>query len=163
MLNKWFKTKASETEESKIEETESTLPVSGLENKQEPVLQRQSHKKQALKVVNNYVVLSGGVGLIPVPLFDQVAIAGLLAKMLNDLCKIYHVKLSDHAVKAIVVSVLGGAHSNWITYPVTQNLVKLAPGLSLVGSFITRPIISGMIAYSIGRLFIHHFESGAWC
>jgi len=178
MLNKWFKRKTTETEEtkveeskveenvveeaeeSKVEEVESVKPVSEPQNTQKLV--PQSRKNQALKTVNNYVLISGGVGFIPLPLFDQVAIAGILGKMLHDLCKIYHVKLSEHAIKAIVASVLGGAHSDWITYPVTQSLVRLAPGLNLVGSLLARPLVSGAITYTIGRLFIHHFESGAW-
>ncbi|MEN8221561.1 MAG: DUF697 domain-containing protein [Pseudomonadota bacterium] len=119
---------------------------------------KPTRKNRAMKTVNTYVLLSGGVGFIPVPLFDQVAIAGLSAKMLSDLCKIYEVKFSDHKIKAIVASVLGGAHSDWITYPVASNLSKFIPGVNLI----TRPVISGAIIYTIGRLFVRHFESGAW-
>jgi len=141
--------------------TESVLSTSELNKKQSFSSQSKTttaHKKQALKTVNTYVLLSGGVGFIPAPLFDQVAIAGLSAKMLSDLCQIYQVKLSDHKIKVIVASVLGGGHSDWITYPVTIHLSRFIPGINLI----TRPLISGAIIYTIGQLFIHHFESKAW-
>jgi uncharacterized protein (DUF697 family) len=144
--------------------TEGILPVSdNVSPEKEQSVSSQAEtkparKNRAMKTVNTYVLLSGGVGFIPAPLFDQVAIAGLSAKMLSDLCQIYNVKLSDHKIKAIVVSVLGGAHSDWITYPVTFHLSKFIPGISLI----TRPVISGTIIYTIGRLFVHHFESRAW-
>ncbi len=128
----------------------------------QPKNHRKVRKSQAMKIVNKYVLFSGGTGLIPAPFFDQVAIAGLLAKMLSELCQLYGVKLSDHKLKATVASVLGGAHSDWITYPIANYLQKLAPGINMVGTVITRPIISGAITYAIGRLFVNHFESGAW-
>ncbi|MEK8021179.1 MAG: DUF697 domain-containing protein [Candidatus Parabeggiatoa sp.] len=144
--------------------TESVLSVSELntDKGEEQTVSSQPSTKQArtnraLKSVNKYVLLSGGVGLIPAPFFDQVVIAGLLAKMLSDLSQIYQVKLSNHKIKVIVASVLGGAHSSWITHYMA-NYLKFVPGINVMG----RTIVSGAITYTIGRLFIRHFESGAW-
>jgi len=47
--------------------------------------QHKELKKRALKIVNLYTLLSGGIGLIPTPFFYQVAVGGLLSKMLYDL------------------------------------------------------------------------------
>ncbi len=120
--------------------------------------QTSSREKEAMRIVKKHVLFSGGIGLIPAPFFDQIAIAGVLAKMLNDLCKLYGLKFTDHKIKAIVASALGGAHSGWITY----YLGKLAPGINAVGNFVTRPIISAAITFAIGKLFVFHFESGSW-
>ncbi len=124
--------------------------------------QTSSRKKRAMKIVNKHVLLSGGIGFIPAPFFDQIAIAGVLANMLNALCRFYGIKFSDHKIKAIVASVLGGAHSDWITYYIVKYLSKLAPSINAVGNFVTRPIISAAITYAVGKLFVHHFESGSW-
>jgi len=145
--------------------TESTLAVSmpNPEERQSDLSQGTIKRKDhALKIVNKYVLVSGGIGLIPAPFFGQVAIAALLAKMLNDLCQVYNTKLSEHKSKAIVASVLGGAHSDWITYYLTNFFNKIVPTMNMVGGVVVRPLISGTITYAIGRLFIHHFESGAW-
>jgi len=143
---------------------EGVLPVSELnaspENEQ-PVPSRSekkaAQKERAMKTVKIYAGLSGGIGFIPAPFFDQVAIAGVCAKMLNDLCQIYDVKFSQHKIKIIVASVLGGAHSDWITYPVVSYL-GFIPGVNLIA----RPVVSGAIIYAIGRLFIHHLHTGSW-
>jgi uncharacterized protein (DUF697 family) len=124
--------------------------------------QTSPREKEAMKIVKRHMLFSGGIGLIPAPFFDQVAIAGVLAKMLNDLSKLYGLKFSDHKIKAIVASVLGGAHSDWITYYIVNYLSKLAPGINAVGNFVTRPIISAAITFAIGKLFVFHFESGSW-
>jgi uncharacterized protein (DUF697 family) len=144
--------------------TEAVLPASEFNvssEKEQSVLSQSegaTRKNRAIKTVKTYVLLSGGVGFIPMPLFDQVAIAGLSAKMLSDLCQIYNVKFSEHKIKAIVASVLGGAHSEWITGSVVFHFSRFIPGISLI----TKPVISGTIIYAIGRLFVHHFESRAW-
>jgi uncharacterized protein (DUF697 family) len=143
---------------------EAVLPLSELDASQEKEQSAPSQpetkaarRKRAMKTVKIYVAVSGGIGFIPAPLFDQVVIAGVCAKMLNDLCQIYDVKFSEHKIKAIVMSVLGGAHSDWITYPITSYL-GFIPGVNIIA----RPVVSGTIIYAIGRLFIHHLNSGAW-
>ncbi len=125
------------------------------------IQQKKLKKIHTTKIVNKYIAISGGVGFIPLPFFDQVIVGGLLAKMLSELCQVYHVKLTDHKIKVIVASVLGGAHSDWITYYLTTNVKKFVPALMIGGIFI-RPIVAGTIVYGIGQLFIHHLESGAW-
>jgi len=122
---------------------------------------RKKKNAEAMKIVNKYVLLSGGTGLIPVPFFDQVAIGVLLAKMLSDLCQLYGAKFSDNKIEAIVSSVLGGAHSDWITTYIGKYLYKIAPGINMVGSVITRPLVSAAITYVIGKNFVIHFESGS--
>lgn len=123
--------------------------------------QKQLRNARTKKIANKYMAIAGGIGFIPLPFFDQVVIGGLLAKMLSDLCDVYHVKLTDHKIKAIVASVLGGAHSQWITYYLTKNINAFVPAM-MVGSIFIRPLIAGTIVYAISQLFIHHLESGAW-
>ena len=78
----------------------------------------QQHKqlrKRALKIVNYYTLLSSGLGLIPTPLLYQIAVGGLLSKMLYDLSELYGTSLTKQKNKAIIASILGGGHSEWIT------------------------------------------------
>jgi uncharacterized protein (DUF697 family) len=144
--------------------TEIAVPLSEInpEKGQSLVSQEKTRKNRAMKIVNKYVLISGGIGFIPAPFFDQIAIAGTLAKMLSDLCHVYDTKLSDQKIKAAVAAVLGGAHSDWITYYLTNYISKFVPSVNVVAGIVTRPLISGAITYAIGRLFVHHLESGAW-
>lgn len=116
-----------------------------------------SHKQRALHIVNTYALVSSGLILIPGALITQVIMGGILAKVLSDISSVYNVKLTDHKIKVLVASVLGGAHSTWISYYVAR-YIEFVPGINIVA----KGIVSGVIIYSIGQLFIHHFESGAW-
>ena len=117
---------------------------------------------KARRVVNKYTLIASSIGLIPVPFAGQVAVGGLLVKMLNDLCLIYGLSFSDHQVKIIVTSVLGGAHYDWISDYLMKYIKGYTPVLNSAGSLLLRPAISGLLVYYIGKLFLGHLESGAW-
>lgn len=125
-------------------------------------LQHQELRKQARKIVNNYTLLAGSLGLVPIPSIYQIAVGGLLGKMLYDLSELYGTNLSRQKNKAIIASVLGGAHSEWITVYLGNNIKKVLPGMVAIGTGVARPVVAAGITYTIGRLFIKHFDSGAW-
>jgi len=124
--------------------------------------ERKSKKKEALRIVRRYMFLSGGIGLIPLPLVDQIMLSGLLAKMLHELFRLYGTKLSEHKAKAIIAAVLGGAHSDWIPRYLLTYVDKLMPKATGVAQIVIRPAIAVAITYSVGLLFVHHFDKGAW-
>ena len=117
---------------------------------------------KAQRAINKYTALASGIGLIPVPLAGQVAVGGLLVKLLNDLCRIYELSFSDHQVKIIVTAILGGAHYEWISHYLMKYIKGYTPVLNSAGSLLLRPVISGLLVYYIGKLFLGHLESGAW-
>jgi len=125
-------------------------------------IEQQQLRRRALKIVNRYTWLSGGIGLIPTPLLYQIAVGGLLGKMLCDLSELYGTSMSKQKNKAIVAAILGGAHSEWISVYLGSSIRKILPGLAAVGHPVVRPVVAAGITYSIGKLFIQHFESGAW-
>lgn len=122
----------------------------------------RTKRARALKIVYAYVALSGSVGLIPLPLLDQVLIGGLLGKMIQDLCRLYGVPVTGHKAKTILAAVLGGSHAEWISRYLLIYLNKFLPRLSSAGRIVTRPIVSAATAYAVGLLFVHHFDKGAW-
>ncbi|GAB4366035.1 MAG: hypothetical protein ACPW60_10760 [Methylohalobius sp. ZOD2] len=116
----------------------------------------------AQRVINKYSFMASGIGFVPSPILGQIAVGGILVKLLQDLCRIYGISLSDHKIKVIVASVLGGAHSEWIGYYLMKYIKNYSPALVPAGSYFLRPAISGLIVYYIGKLFLGHLESGAW-
>ncbi len=123
--------------------------------------QGRTQKERAMSIVKRYTLFSAGVGIIPLPFLDQVAIGGLLAKMLYELTQVYNVKWSDHQIKMIAAAALGGAHAQWIPYYLLH-LPNLNQSALFVGMTFARPLTAGGLAYAIGSLFVSHFESGAW-
>lgn len=126
------------------------------------ILEAQQRRRRALKIVNRYTLLLGGIGLISSPLLYQAAVGGLVGKMLYDLNKLYGTSMTEQKSKAIIASVLGGAHSEWITSYLGNTVKKVLPNVSTVGNAVVRPVVAAGITYAIGKLFIKHFESGAW-
>lgn len=85
-----------------------------------------------------------------------------MSKMLYDLSELYGTSLTKQKNKAIIASVFGGAHSEWITVYLGNNIEKVLPGMSVISNTIARPVVAAGITYTIGRLFVKHFDSGAW-
>lgn len=43
-----------------------------------------------------------------------------------------------------------------------NNIKKVLPDMVAFGTGVARPVVAAGITYTIGRLFIKHFDSGAW-
>jgi uncharacterized protein (DUF697 family) len=112
------------------------------------------------KIVKNYVWWSLGAGLIPFPLVDMAAVAGVQLKMVADISSEYHVKFSENRARIIIVTLLGSLVPSAFASGFVGSLLKALP---LVGTFagtISMSLFSGATTYAIGQVFIRHFELG---
>ncbi len=134
-----------------LENTNAVVPVPEIDPQQ---------RKNAEKIVNKYIVLSGGVGLIPLPLLDQISIGALQGKMIYDLGQLYNIPIDKYQVKAIIASILGGAHSGWISSALVRYLTVIVPGVNVVGILVIRPVLAALVTYAIGKIFIKQFQAG---
>jgi uncharacterized protein (DUF697 family) len=116
---------------------------------------------EARQIINRYTIVSGGIGLVPLPFFDQVAIGSLIGKMAWDLGQLYGIPVSRYRTRAIVSAILGGAHTQWITFYVAGVLGVLFPGVGGLATATFRPVISGAVTYTIGGIFLKQFGRGA--
>jgi uncharacterized protein (DUF697 family) len=120
----------------------------------------QARLAKANSVVKTNMLWSAGLGIIPIPVFDLVAITVVQIKMLKELSTHYNVKFFDHKVKNLVTSLVGGLGSVSVGGALTMSLVKFIPGAGHIAGAIAVPITAGALTYAIGRVFIQHFESG---
>jgi uncharacterized protein (DUF697 family) len=114
------------------------------------------HEEEANNMVKNYIIASMGAALVPVPLFDMVALTGIQLKMLHSLAKLYNVKFTKNLGKSLIGSLLGGV----IPTSTAASLSKAVPGVGTAAGVIGMSAIGGAATYAIGRVFIQHFESG---
>jgi uncharacterized protein (DUF697 family) len=63
--------------------------------------------REAMGIVRTASAWSAGVGLIPLPIVDLAAIAGVQMKMINDLCRLYGTAFNKLRAKAITGGILG--------------------------------------------------------
>ena len=116
-------------------------------------------KDEGGKIIRNHVLVSLGVGLIPLPVVDLVGITGVQLNMLRRLSKTYEVPFSEHKVKNILTSLIGGG----VSLPISGaffSLVKFVPILGSTIGAVSLPITAGAVTYAVGKVFHQHFASG---
>ena len=117
----------------------------------------------ASQLVDRYSLYSGAGGLIPVPIVDLAAVAGVQLQMLRKLSEIYSVPFSDNRGKSIIASLAGSilpASTATTTAMTFGSMIKSVPGLGTVAGALTMPALSAGATYIIGKVFIQHFASG---
>ncbi|MCI5131887.1 MAG: DUF697 domain-containing protein [Candidatus Electrothrix sp. EH2] len=120
----------------------------------------ESHEKevQAEKILKKYVWGGAGIGLVPVPLLDMVALTALQIKLIHALARVYEVPFSEQRVKALLAALLGSGISV-VHAPKLAGTLKLLP-LTAPVAFLSCSGLSAAITHAVGRIFILHFATG---
>ena len=106
----------------------------------------------ANKIVRNHMYVSAGVGVIPVPMIDILALSGVQMNMIRKISGLYDVTFTEHIVKNIITSLVGSI----TPVGVGSVLMKAVPVINLL----TMPALSGASTYALGKVIIQHLESG---
>ena len=114
----------------------------------------------ATLVVDKYAKWSFGVGLIPVPVVDLVALTGVQMKMIDEISKVYGESFSEHKLRSTIGSLLGAALPQSVGRTGVSSLIKSIPVFGSIVGMVTMPAMSAAATYAIGTLFVKHFESG---
>jgi len=113
----------------------------------------------AQELVKKSMYVSMAAGLVPVPVFDFLAITGIQIEMLRRLSHLYGVTFMEGKVKNILAALIGGSFPSSFA-PVFAGLTKMVPVVGTTIGAVTLPLIAGASTYAIGKVFIQHFESG---
>ncbi len=111
------------------------------------------------KIINQHVLGSAGVGLIPLPLVDLVALSGVQLNMLRLIAKAYGQTFSQDAGKNIIASLVGGGFSVSIS-GLVASVIKAIPVIGQTTGALALPITAGATTYALGKVFVMHFASG---
>ncbi|MBN2009496.1 DUF697 domain-containing protein [candidate division KSB1 bacterium] len=115
---------------------------------------------EARNIVYKYSAIASGVGLIPVPVFDLVALSALQLKMVADLSKHYQIKFEKNAGKMIVASLLGAIVPEALSRGTFVSVLKMTPLIGPVIGGVTMLAFTGASTYAIGMVFMSHFQAG---
>ncbi len=135
------------TERQEILETRAMNPI-------------EPSKEELDNIIKHHVWGSMGIGLIPVPLVDFVALTGIQIHMLRRVAELYNLPFSRDRAKNIVASLLGSFTSTAAAPSITISLTKIIPILGQAFGVITMPVLSGAATYAVGKVFVRHFASG---
>lgn len=112
------------------------------------------------KVLKHHIIGAIGVGLLPVPVLDFVALTGIQLNLLRKLAQMYQVPFFKDKVKNIISPLVGAAMPGMMGLPVAASLAKLIPALGTTFGVLTMPALCGASTYALGKVFIQHFASG---
>lgn len=113
----------------------------------------------AQSLIKKSMYASMAAGIVPLPLFDVVAITGIQLEMLRRLSHLYGVAFMEEKGKLALGALMGGSFPSSLA-PALNSLLKMVP---LVGSTIgalSLPLMAGASTYALGKVFVQHFESG---
>lgn len=111
------------------------------------------------KLARNHILASMGVGLIPFPLVDMVALFGIQLDLVKKLSIAYDVPFKPESGKAIIASLVGGFLPASLGTAVAS-ILKIVPVIGQTTGAVTMPVVSGAATYGIYKVFVKHFESG---
>jgi uncharacterized protein (DUF697 family) len=123
----------------------------------------EEKEEAASQLVDRFSVWSGAAGLIPVPLIDIAAVAGVQLQMLRKLSEIYEVPFSDNRGKSIIASIAGAiipASTATTTAMTFGSLIKGIPVIGTTVGALTMPVYAACATFVIGKVFMKHFSSG---
>lgn len=117
-------------------------------------------RQAAFDIVYKYVVLSAGAGVIQVPGVDVTVLAGVHIALIKELSDRYSVVFSKHTARNILIAIGAGLVPGAIGSVLGRRLLKALPFISPPMVVLTASAAAGAVSYGLGRIFIHHFESG---
>lgn len=138
-------TNAEEPEEAPASEPET-------EGKEVP-------KEELDAILRHHVWGAMGVGLIPVPVVDLLALTGVQVNLLHKLAEAYEVPFFKDTVKNLLSALVGSALPV-AAAPGFASIVKAIPLIGQTMGGVAMSLIGGAATYAIGKVFIRHFASG---
>lgn len=112
-----------------------------------------SKQAEANKIIRSHALWAVGAGLVPVPLFDLVAITAIQMDMLRQLTKLYDSDFSDSIGKTFLSALTGSAIAQ-----LGASLIKAIPGIgSLIGG-VSLSVAAGATTYAVGRVATDQLE-----
>lgn len=145
--------------EAKVQDETAVEEEAPAETATESSNAAEGREKRLEKLSKNHVLASMGVGLIPLPLVDMVALTGIQLDMIRKIAAEYDVPFRQDLGKSILSSLMGGF------LPVTlgctlASMIKFIPLIGQTTGAVTMPVVSGASTYAIYKVFVQHFESG---
>lgn len=133
--------------------------VSETEDKKSENLDWEGRKAETDRLIKNHTYGSMGVGLIPLPVLDFIALTGIQVRLVHKLSKFYGVDFSKDRAKSIISALIGSFVPIAAAGPIAS-MVKMIPIIGQTTGGLTMLATGGACTYALGKVFVQHFESG---
>jgi uncharacterized protein (DUF697 family) len=119
-----------------------------------------SRRASAMKIVRRYVLISAGAGLITLPVIDVSALAAVHVALIKELTEHYGHEFSEHVARNILIAIGASLIPGSIGSILGRKLLRALPFVDPVSALAAMSGFSAFVSYSLGRVFIEHFERG---
>ncbi len=113
----------------------------------------KARRKEAEETIHSHVVWATGAGLMPIPLFDLVAVTAIQMDLLKSLARIYDVDYSAGKGKAFVSALTGSTFAK-----IGSSAVKALPGVGALLGGVSMSALSGASTYATGVVALQHLD-----
>lgn len=112
-------------------------------------------EEQIDKIINNHVLYSMGLGIIPIPLVDIAGVTATQLDMLSQIGGVYGKNFSDISGKSFIASTAGATFAR-----LGASFLKAIPGIGSIIGGVSMSIMSGASTYAIGQVAHRFFRDG---
>ena len=121
------------------------------------VQQRVSRAMEVVRRRTNWAIAGG---LLPIPGFDILAIAGVQLAMLRELSVHYGVPFQRNLAKSLTTTLLGSVLPYTVGAGLAGSIAKVMPVLGWGVGLAAVSALAGAATHATGLVFVQHFESG---
>lgn len=112
------------------------------------------------RIIDRHALWAAGIGLVPMPFVDLVALTALQIRMLSALARHYDVHFSENVGRAMIASLSSSVGAQAVGRGAVGSVLKSIPILGWVAGLFLMPVAAGALTYAVGRVFAQHFASG---
>jgi len=106
-----------------------------------------TREEQVDKIIQNHVLYSMGLGIVPLPIYDIIGVAAVQFDMVCQIGNAHDKKISEIVGKSLVASLTGSSLAR-----IGASLIKLIPGVGSIIGGISMSIMSGASTYALGQV-----------
>jgi uncharacterized protein (DUF697 family) len=120
----------------------------------------QNHEEAAKAIINKYMGWGTSAGIIPLPVWDIVAIGSVQVMMLKELYALYGVTFNEKKARSAVTLLLGSLSPQLLVGAVASTFLKFVPGIGAAMASVSLPLLACASTYGVGRVMVDHLEQG---
>lgn len=121
---------------------------------------KETAKESMDRMIRYHVWASMGVGLVPLPVVDMVALTAIQLNMVRKIAKAYQIPFLKDKVKNVLGSLVGSAVPVAAGAPLAASVAKVIPVIGWTAGALTMPVFAGASTYAVAKVFVQHFASG---
>ena len=111
-------------------------------------------------IIRKHVLISRGVGLIPIPAADMVGITASQLSMIKKLSEKYGIPFKQNLAKSILTSLISSIGVHTLATGSVSQLMRAIPVVGGILSTLAFSGFGGALTYAVGKAFDKHFSGG---